>query len=310
MISRENFPRISLSGTALVPLLLMTLLTTIPVLSGCVTTSTPNSGNLVIDPSAMVFGVFWTSNQGRYDMDSQIASRSGLTVVVLDSEAAPGRADVIVRLSFSRNATEVLIETFSARTRKPLTTGRASYWTMGTVYDGVAKHLMDEFAPQKELYKRLAEEKDGGKGKTGAAAAGGLLPESGTMSSASQVIGKPVQSDREFAETSAAYRAAFPKPQITEQVRRLKLQAEVMIDEKLFIDAARLYNEALNLAPWWPDGRFNRALLLGELKRYGEAITEMNRFLQLEENAPEARPARDYIYRWEAAGKVGQGGRQ
>ena len=295
--------------TSVRSLLLMAFLAVAPVLSGCATTGAPNSGNLVIDPSAMVFGVFWTRNQGSYDMGSQIARRSGLTVVVLDSEAAPGRADVIVRLSF-RTASDVLIETFSARTHKPLTTGRASYWTMGTVYDDVAKHLMDEFAPQKELYKSLAEEKDGGKGKAGTVAAEGLLPDSGAMTSPSPAIGKPVQSDREFAETAAAYRAAFPKPQITEEVRRLKLQAEVMIDGRRFIDAARLYNEALNLAPWWPDGRFNRALLLGELKRYSEAITEMNRFLQLEENAPEARSARDKIYQWEAAGKVGQGGRQ
>ncbi len=136
------------------------------------------------------------------------------------------------------------------------------------------------------------------------------LPDSGTLASTSPARSRPVQSDREFAETAATYRAASPKPRITEEVWRLHLQAGVMIRGKRLIDAMRLYGEALKLAPWWPDGRWNRALLLGELKRYREAITEMNRFLQLEENASEAGSARDHIYQWEAAAKIGQGGRQ
>jgi len=128
-------------------------------------------------------------------------------------------------------------------------------------------------------------------------------PSSG-VASASSPAARPAPIDTNFSDTAAAYRAAFPKPQITEEVRKLKLQAEVMIREKRFGDAAQLYEDALRLAPWWPDGRYNRALVLAELKQYDEAAGEMNRFLLLEPESNEARALRDQIYKWEVAAKA------
>jgi len=70
-----------------------------------------------------------------------------------------------------------------------------------------------------------------------------------------------------------------------------------------FDGAFEHYAKALAIAPWWPEGRFNRALILGELKRYSEAVREMKRYLQLVPDAPNARASQDKIYEWE--GKAG-----
>ena len=153
--------------------LLLAFVAFLPLLSGCATTGAANS-NVAIDPAAMVFGVFWTANGGTWVTESEISRLSGLPVIALDSESVPGRADVIVRLTHM--SSDVLIETFSARTHKPLTTGRASYMTWGATYRDVAKHLTDEFAPQKDLYKRIAAEKEGGTGAVAAASAPAAVP--------------------------------------------------------------------------------------------------------------------------------------
>jgi tetratricopeptide (TPR) repeat protein len=89
-----------------------------------------------------------------------------------------------------------------------------------------------------------------------------------------------------------------------EEVRKYQVQADFMISQKRYGDAIRIYTEGLKSAPWWPDGRFNRALLFAETKRYRDAILDMNRFLMLEPESPDARSARDRIYQWEAAMKM------
>ncbi len=111
--------------------------------------------------------------------------------------------------------------------------------------------------------------------------------------------------DQKFQEVVAQYRALGAKPQIPEEIRRYKVQAEFMIGQRRYVDAIRIYSDALKVAPWWPEGRFNRALLLAESKRYREAIQEMNRYVMLEPDGPDGRVARDRIYQWEAAMKMG-----
>lgn len=106
-----------------------------------------------------------------------------------------------------------------------------------------------------------------------------------------------------FSDVASRYRAADPKPDFPEEARRLRVQAEVMLREKRFVDAADYYGEALLAVPWWPEGRFNRALVLGELRDFGDAVREMRRYLQLVPDAPNARAAQDKIYEWEALAK-------
>jgi tetratricopeptide (TPR) repeat protein len=103
----------------------------------------------------------------------------------------------------------------------------------------------------------------------------------------------------QFQEVVAKYQAANPKPGLPEEARKFKVQAEFAMQEKQFAKAAELYNKALEIAPWWPEGHFNRALILGETKKYWEAMREMKRYLLLVPDAPDARAAQDKIYQWE-----------
>ncbi len=79
------------------------------------------------------------------------------------------------------------------------------------------------------------------------------------------------------------------------------MQAEFAIEQKRFDDAVNHYEDGLRVAPLWPEGYFNRALVLGELSRYAEAIRAMRKYLLLSPDAPDARAAQDRIYQWESA---------
>jgi tetratricopeptide (TPR) repeat protein len=107
------------------------------------------------------------------------------------------------------------------------------------------------------------------------------------------------QDDSNFEKTVRAYRTAATKPVLSEEVRRLKVQAEAAIRDKKFEDTADLYEEALNIVPWWPEGHFNRALVLAETDDLRTAIREMKRYLLLVPDAPDARAAQDKVYDWE-----------
>jgi len=104
----------------------------------------------------------------------------------------------------------------------------------------------------------------------------------------------------DFDEIARPYRDAAVKPVPGEDVRRYQVQAEDAVNEKRFTDAARAYGAALEIAPWWPAGHFDRAIVLGELGRYPQAVREMKMYLMLVPNTPDARKAQDTIYRWEA----------
>jgi tetratricopeptide (TPR) repeat protein len=112
----------------------------------------------------------------------------------------------------------------------------------------------------------------------------------------------PAQADDPaFQAVVADYHKTLVKPEIPEEVRRYKVQAEFAVQQKRYSDAVKAYAAGLQLAPWWPEGHHNRAILLGELQQYDEAILEMKRFLLLEPTAPAARASQDRIYQWEAA---------
>jgi formylglycine-generating enzyme required for sulfatase activity len=102
-----------------------------------------------------------------------------------------------------------------------------------------------------------------------------------------------------FLDVAAQYKAANPKPQLSEEARKYKVQAEFLMQEKQTDKAIALYGKALELAPWWPEGRYQLALALGEQKKYRDAMREMQRFLLLTPDSPEARAAQDKLYQWE-----------
>lgn len=105
--------------------------------------------------------------------------------------------------------------------------------------------------------------------------------------------------DERFAETVRQYRAAATKPTLPESARKYRVQAELAIQQKRLVDAVLAYGSALAIAPWWPEGYFNSAIILAELELRDDAIAAMKRYLMLAPDAPDARAAQDRIYQWE-----------
>lgn len=103
---------------------------------------------------------------------------------------------------------------------------------------------------------------------------------------------------QQFALSAENYRVSNPKPTIPEEVRRLRVLAEAAVNEKRYADAVRAYELGVEYAPWWSDGHFNAALVLGEIHRYAAAIDHMRKYLILNPNAVDARKIQDQIYAW------------
>jgi tetratricopeptide (TPR) repeat protein len=103
-----------------------------------------------------------------------------------------------------------------------------------------------------------------------------------------------------FKEEARRYQAVVPKAEIPEEARRFRVQAEGAVASKRFMEAAEKYGRAIDIAPWWPEVHFNRAVVLAELQNFDSAISEMRRYLILMPDAPDARQAQDFIYAWEA----------
>jgi hypothetical protein len=102
-----------------------------------------------------------------------------------------------------------------------------------------------------------------------------------------------------FAKAAQLYRAAPEKPALPEEARKYKVQAADAVGRQQYDDAVDLYESALKIAPWWPEGHFNCALLMSNVGDYIGAVREMNRYLALTPEAADARQARDKIYLWE-----------
>jgi len=102
-----------------------------------------------------------------------------------------------------------------------------------------------------------------------------------------------------FDTQAKSYRDATVKPVPGEDVRRYRVQAEAAASEGRYQDAADLYTKALYIAPWWPEGQFNAALIFGALHQYDKAVDHMQKYLALVPNEPDARAAQDKIYAWE-----------
>jgi tetratricopeptide (TPR) repeat protein len=109
----------------------------------------------------------------------------------------------------------------------------------------------------------------------------------------------------EFELAAQRYRSAPTKPQLPEDAVRYKVQAEFMVKQKRFAEAADLFDQALDIAPWWPAGHYNRGLILGELKDYPEGIASLQRYLKLEPEAASARAVQLKIYEWETLAPAG-----
>jgi tetratricopeptide (TPR) repeat protein len=86
---------------------------------------------------------------------------------------------------------------------------------------------------------------------------------------------------------------------LPEEARKYGLRGDVFIKEGEFVGALKEYHTALGVAPFNPKLHFNTALIHGQLKDYRQAIKSMTLYLQLSPDAPDARSAKDEIYKWE-----------
>jgi hypothetical protein len=108
-----------------------------------------------------------------------------------------------------------------------------------------------------------------------------------------------------FVAALAGFRAGKVGPGVGEAVRPHKVAAELAVKDKRLWDAADEFAQGLALAPWWPQGNFNLALVYGELRAYPLAARYMQRYLELVPDAPNARAAQDKVYEWTAAQRAG-----
>jgi tetratricopeptide (TPR) repeat protein len=114
-----------------------------------------------------------------------------------------------------------------------------------------------------------------------------------------QVATQKASSAKDFEAVAAHYRSLSIKPVLPEEARKYMVQAEAAVKRQSFSEAVDRYRDALKIAPWWPEGYFNRALLLGETGRYKGAIANMKKYLMLVPAASDAQAAQDKIYEWE-----------
>lgn len=89
------------------------------------------------------------------------------------------------------------------------------------------------------------------------------------------------------------------KAALPEDARRYGVQATSLVEKKRYDEAIAFYDQGLELAPWWAEGHFNRALIAANQNRYREAVTSMKLFLVLAPTSADARAAQDRIYEWE-----------
>jgi tetratricopeptide (TPR) repeat protein len=114
-----------------------------------------------------------------------------------------------------------------------------------------------------------------------------------------EAASQPRSETPEFEQAAHDYRHASSKPELPEQARQLKASAELEFKDKKFDGAADDYAEALEIAPWWPEGHHELALALAELKDPYGAIDEMKCYLALVPDAADAQAAEDKIKDWE-----------
>ncbi len=110
------------------------------------------------------------------------------------------------------------------------------------------------------------------------------------------------QGERRPAEDRlfAVYRRLPLKPLPPGLALRYAREAEAFLAQGDRALAQQAYGQALEIAPWWPEGYYNLALTLGgEPVMTPGAIREMQRYLALAPSGPHAVQARQKVRDWE-----------
>ncbi len=107
----------------------------------------------------------------------------------------------------------------------------------------------------------------------------------------------------QFRQQAVAWRALATKPPLPDAVRIRRIAAEDAIKNSHPDAALEYYEEGLDLYPTWPEGHFNAALIAAELGDYTDAVEDMQSYLELVPNAPDAQASRDQIDLWQLKAK-------
>lgn len=105
-----------------------------------------------------------------------------------------------------------------------------------------------------------------------------------------------------FESQVAKYRALKVKPHVSEEQRKLIVQANYFSEQKEYGRAIDCYKQAIAVDPVaYPAAYFNLALLSAQEHYFRSAIRYMKQYLVLVPDARDARSAQDKIYEWDAA---------
>ncbi len=93
--------------------------------------------------------------------------------------------------------------------------------------------------------------------------------------------------------------------ELPEEARKHTIRAEVMAKEGKLEEAEKEYKKAIEIAPFAPQLYKALASNYAILKEYQKAIDALQIYLELYPDAPDAREAKDEIYRWETLIEMG-----
>lgn len=104
---------------------------------------------------------------------------------------------------------------------------------------------------------------------------------------------------KDFEAKAAAWRAANPKPALSEEGNKQRILAENATRENDPARALEHFELALETDPTWPAGNLNAALILAGMEEYGSAVRYLKRFLLLEPDGRDSAAAREKLVIWE-----------
>jgi tetratricopeptide (TPR) repeat protein len=104
----------------------------------------------------------------------------------------------------------------------------------------------------------------------------------------------------QFSISATKYRELQEKPAVTEEQRKYIVQANSMNERKDYTNAIQLLRKVIQINPIsYPAAYYNLALISAQTRDYQYAIHNMEKYLLLVPDAPDARAAQDKIYEWE-----------
>ncbi|MGC9056547.1 MAG: hypothetical protein ACP5J6_06780 [Candidatus Saccharicenans sp.] len=131
------------------------------------------------------------------------------------------------------------------------------------------------------------------------------LEKNGQLAEALKIYGQVMklaedeQAKKLRTHLSEIYKAHPEFREMPEEARKYYVRSEVMNREGKFLESLTECRKALKIAPLSPDLYKALALNCAKLEKFKLAVANMNIYLELFPDAPDARAAKDLIYQWE-----------